>query len=300
MDALDLSSNQWVTAYFEDVTHGVDSLPMHLFATRPRHSPRPLLTFDALRRDTPLVDDLRELLQSLESAYGVPVDVEFSVNFTPTGRYRINPLQCRPFQIRNEEVREKMPGPAHARTVLDSKGPMIGMGLTSPVDRFVWVDPEAYSLLTERKQHSVASAIGRMNRLTPPEKKVLLIGPGRWGTREPSLGVPVRFGEISNAIAVVELQAMHGHLLPDASLGTHFLNELIECDILYAHVDPNAPETRLDVTALLESPNQLEKLMPEAETWLQEVVKIIDPQHLHLEANGLEQYVRILHDDNRS
>lgn len=294
MDALDLSANQWVTRYFEDLTRGVDSLPMHLFTSTPRFGAHPRLTFEGLLRDTPLVRDLRDMLQTLEAAYGVPVDVEFSVNILNRGGYQINPLQCRPFQIRNEEIRARAPDPATSTTLLTAKGPMIGMGLASPVDRLLWVDPEAYSLLTERRQRAVASAIGRINRLTPSDKKMLLMGPGRWGTREPSLGVPVRFGEISHAIAVVELQAMHGHLLPDASLGTHFLNELIECDILYAHVNPAAPDTRMEMDALLATPNLLRDLLPESEPWLPDVVTVIDPENLHLEANGLDQHLTLL------
>lgn len=293
MDALDVAANELVTGPFDTfIPKGEDAPPMRLFASTTRHDPHPRLTFEGLLRDTALVDDLRRMLRTLEEVYQTPVDVEFCVNFLDHD-YRINLLQCRPFQIRNEEIEPPDAALDTSPPVLEAKGTMIGIGVVSPVDRLVWVDPEAYSTLPERSQRMVASTIGRLNRLTPPEKRLILIGPGRWGTREPSLGVPVRFGEISRAIAVIEIQAMHGHLLPDASLGTHFLNELIECGILYATLNPRAPGCRVNRDALLHGPNRLAELLPESEHWLQDVITVVDPPHMRVHANGLKQHLAI-------
>lgn len=81
----------------------------------------------------------------------------------------------------------------------------------------------------------MARLIGRLLHLDeekPPEQ-IMLIGPGRWGTTTPSLGVPVSFAEIDTATVLCEIVAMREDLVPDVSLGTHFFNDLVEMDVLY-------------------------------------------------------------------
>ena len=65
------------------------------------------------------------------------------------------------------------------------------------------------------------------------DSNIMLIGPGRWGTTMPELGIPVSFNEIRNTTVLCELVMMHEGLVPDLSLGTHFFNDLVEMDILY-------------------------------------------------------------------
>jgi pyruvate,water dikinase len=74
----------------------------------------------------------------------------------------------------------------------------------------------------------------------------MLIGPGRWGTTSPELGVPVRFAEINNAAVLCELVVMREGLVPDVSLGTHFFSDLVETDILYLAVFPQRQDNRLN------------------------------------------------------
>jgi len=62
---------------------------------------------------------------------------------------------------------------------------------------------------------------------------LLFVGPGRWGTAEPALGVPVSFAEISRVTALCEVIEMREGLVPDVSLGTHFFNDLVEMQVLY-------------------------------------------------------------------
>ena len=66
----------------------------------------------------------------------------------------------------------------------------------------------------------------------------MLIGPGRWGTTTPSLGVPVCFAEIDTVSVLCEIVAMREDLVPDVSLGTHFFNDLVEMDMLYLALFP--------------------------------------------------------------
>ncbi|MDF3129039.1 PEP/pyruvate-binding domain-containing protein [Kiritimatiellaeota bacterium B1221] len=293
MDALDLSGNRITSGSFDEMVTEDAALPLQLFTSCRPGEKYPRLTFKGLLHKTELMGDLRRILEALEQAYGVPVDVEFSVNFLRNLEYRINILQCRPFQIRNDEDGDLGVDLLPRHKWIDAKGPVIGVGLYSQIDRVILVKSEAYSMLTEQKQHGVAKAIGRLNRLTPENIRYVLIGSGRWGSREPSLGVPVRFGDINRSIAILERIGMHDNLVPDASLGTHFLNELIECEILYAAVSPGEPGNVFHLDMLFEYPSILKELLPETDASILEALHVVDLPNLHFRANVFSQQVEL-------
>ena len=103
----------------------------------------------------------------------------------------------------------------------------------------------------------------------------MLIGPGRWGTTTPSLGVPVCFAEIDTVSVLCEIVAMREDLVPDVSLGTHFFNDLVEMDILYLALFPRRKGNSWNHAFFEQTPNQLLTLMPEAEAW-SHVLRVID------------------------
>ena len=107
----------------------------------------------------------------------------------------------------------------------------------------------------------------------------MLVGPGRWGTSMPSLGVPVSFAEINTAAVVCELSLMHEGLIPDVSLGTHFFNDLVEMDMLYLAVSPGREGHVLNEGYLRQQPNQLARLLPAAGE-LADALRVIDSGHL--------------------
>ena len=88
-------------------------------------------------------------------------------------------------------------------------------------------------------RHEIACVIGRINRAFAGRGwRVLLLGHGWWGTRDPALGIPVHYSEINQMSAIGEIVAMRDTLVPDVSLGTHFLSELVEMDVLYFALFP--------------------------------------------------------------
>jgi hypothetical protein len=122
----------------------------------------------------------------------------------------------------------------------------------------------------------VARLIGRLNRAHPAQDRgLMVIGPGRWGTRSPELGIPVSFTEISRASVVCEMVAMHERLIPDVSLGTHFFNDLVEHDMLYVAYFPRKAGNSLDEDWFRTAPSRLLELEPNAGA-LAGVVRVID------------------------
>jgi hypothetical protein len=101
------------------------------------------------------------------------------------------------------------------------------------------------------------------------------MGPGRWGTSSPSLGVPVSFSDINRVSILCEIVAMHDNLVPDVSLGTHFLNELVEMDMLYLALFPDKGGNRMNMDLFEHHESRLQDLVPGAERW-NEVVRVID------------------------
>ncbi len=237
--------------------------------------------------------DLRRMLEILESVYEHPVDIEFTVNFLGDGSYRIHLLQCRTFQIRRE-IGGMAPHVQTTHTaLLAAHGAVIGVSREQPLSRIVYIVTDKYAALPEQDRYAVARLIGRLNRLhAADDRGLMLIGPGRWGTHSPSLGIPVSFTEISRASVVCEVVAMHESLIPDVSLGTHFFNDLVEHDMLYVAYFPKKTGNSINDEWFRKAPSRLLELERGA-AGLAEVVRVIDcgdaGQRVWLRADTTEQ-----------
>lgn len=307
VDTLNLAKNRFERIHFLDLVKSTPEIPVNLYAVRDRaveqgrggrESPSQawILTFDRLLGQTPFVHDMREMLQVVKKAYGTHVDVEFTANFLRNGAYRINLVQCRPLQV-TAEKRTVNPIPALTaeNIILRASGAIIGTSRVVPVDRIIYVVPAEYGSLPDQKRYAVARLIGKLSHL--PESgglSTILIGPGRWGTSTPALGIPVSFSEINTAAVLCEIEAMHESLVPDLSLGTHFFNEMVELDMLYIAYFARRAGNVLSENYLLDSPNRLSRLVSGAEQW-EAVIRVIDSAHttagrsLCLHANSVEQ-----------
>ena len=259
----------------------------------------PTLCLDNLIRNTPLIEDLSRILQALEEAYAFPVDIEFTVNVHPPDSYKINLLQCRPFQFRGGGVIQDPPADVKREDILlESHGAVIGRSRIQPIQRVIFISPEAYGQMPLNDRYSIARLIGQLTRLHDNGKRpaLLLIGPGRWGTTTPSLGVPVSFAEIAGASVLCEVVAMREDLTPDVSLGTHFFSNIVELDILYLALFPDQEHNALNMAFLEQAPNRLADLIPSAARH-EKVIHVIDmdrlPQRARLlvHANNLTQGV---------
>jgi pyruvate,water dikinase len=92
-----------------------------------------------------------------------------------------------------------------------------------------------YLDLPEQQKYLAARAVGKLNAILRG-KNAVLMGPGRWGTTTPSLGVPVNFMEISNFISISEVAYNEKGLRPELSYGSHFFQDLVEAGALYTAI----------------------------------------------------------------
>ena len=309
VDLIDLEANHLVSRDFAEVAAAGPHLPLHIFASDDNDAssreegsespggPNLVLTFDELLSQTPFVGDMRDMLRILQEAYAYPVDIEFTANFPGPERYKINLLQCRPLQVATDGGTVELPESVDRNDcILEAHGAVIGKSRVNLIDRLVYVAPSVYGQLPLRDRYSVARLIGRVLHLDGPKppENIMLIGPGRWGTTTPSLGVPVSFAEIDTVTVLCEIVAMREDLVPDVSLGTHFFNDLVEMDILYLALFPGRKGNSWNYAFFEQAPNRLVELLPGSERWA-EVVRVIDmPRNgamLKLNANALTQQV---------
>lgn len=273
VDILDLAQNKLTAREFNAVISGIppEALALDLFAEEVRDSAGVTrrLTFRKLIGTTSFVTTMREILRTIQVAYDYPVDVEFTANFLANGDFRINLVQCRPFQVRTTGDTAGLRDLSTVRgqdVLLESAGPVIGQSASILVDRLIYVVPAIYGRMSEGDRYTVARTIGKLNRLkgAGAAPVIMLAGPGRWATSMPALGVPVSFAEFNAASIICEIAAMHEGLVPDISLGTHFFNDLVERNMLYFAVAPDKQGNVLNQELLLGLPNQLGTLVPEA------------------------------------
>lgn len=312
VDVIDLDANHFTSHQFTDVVAQGDRLPLHIFASQDsalRHEDwsetpsrsHPVLTFKELLAETPFVDDMREMLQVLHKAYDYPVDLEFTANFFADDpqQYKLNVVQCRPLQVASDSTVVELPEVIDsASRVLEAHGAVIGRSRATPIDRVVYVSPTLYGKLPLRDCYAVARLIGRVLHVDQPQspERIMLVGPGRWGTTTPSLGVPVCFAEIATVSVICEIVAMREDLIPDVSLGTHFFNDLVEMDMLYMALFPGREGNSWSDEFFEQSPNRLAELFPGEGRW-SDVVHVIDippdgdGKSLKMVANSLAQQV---------
>ncbi|HET7827222.1 MAG TPA: PEP/pyruvate-binding domain-containing protein [Anaeromyxobacter sp.] len=276
VDVVDLSRGGFASLPFEEVARASPGLPLDLFAAAGRGGP-PVLTFHKLLAATPFAEWVRALVRTLADVYRFPVEVELTANFLAGGRLQLNVVQCRPLQIKEGGTAAPPPKdlPEDA-VVLASRGPIVGRSTSADVDRVVFVDPDAYDRLALPDRHEVARVVGRAVALGAPERlRVLLVGPGRWGTRTLTAGVPTSFAEIHGAAAICEVVRAGGQGAPEVSLGSHFFDELVEADMLYLAVHAGRPGHRIADGVLRAAPNRLREILPR-DARLADVVRVID------------------------
>ncbi len=277
VDVISLRENILTSRYFEDILKNDIKTDKSLFASIDQEAARRmrekgqtnrkqpiLLDFYKLLKETPFPGLMKDLLAVLSRIYEYPVDIEFTANFTKEKSFKVNLLQCRPLQTRGLGMAIQMPVLQDKEDCLFlTSGNFMGGNLRLPVDYVVYIHAQPYLNRSEQGKYEVARRIGIINGVLK-DKNVMLIGPGRWGTTTPALGVPVHFSEISNMSVVCEVASKETGLMPEVSYGSHFFQDLVETGIFYAAIFDGQQDVIYHPERIIQEKNLLEGILPES------------------------------------
>ncbi len=193
---------------------------------------------DGLVKNDALMEDMRSILRLLQDTYDYPVDIEYTINTAPDGKYVIDLLQCRPLQRTSEGEAVTLPQITDESCVLlDTAGVSMGFSRKFPVDVIVYIDAIAYYQMPYREKYRVKNALSAVNwHFREQDKHLLLITPGRICTSSPELGVPSTFADISQFDAIFEVSERKAGYVPELSYGSHIFQDLVEAGILYTAI----------------------------------------------------------------
>jgi hypothetical protein len=204
-----------------------------------------LITFAGiLKYDVfPLASIIKEILVAGQKSMGSPVEIEFAVNFNSKDNkppvFAI--IQIRPLVISQEQAniawdKEDI---TKENTLIHSNQ-VLGNGVIDYIKDIVYVSPENFD---SAKTTEIAEEVGKINK-TLAGKPYLLIGPGRWGTQDPWLGIPVAWRDISNVKIMVETSLEDFNIKP--TQGTHFFQNITSRDIGYINITLKQKEGMID------------------------------------------------------
>ena len=198
---------------------------------------RKILSFvNILQHDVfPLADTLDQLLRLGQKEMGRPVEIAFAVNISPEDHTKATfyLLQIRPIVDNKEVMEEDLSLVKDEETILSSKS-VLGHGIVSDVRDVIYVKTGAFN---SANNQAIAREIERMNRtFTGTDQGFVLVGPGRWGSSDPWLGIPVKWPHISNARVIVECGLENYRV--DPSQGTHFFQNLTSFGVGYFTINP--------------------------------------------------------------
>jgi pyruvate,water dikinase len=230
-----------------------------------------VVTFEGLINNSSFIPQLRLVMQLLEERLNSPVDIEFASD----GK-NFYLLQCRPQSYLEGGGPAHIPKDIPKDKVLFLANRFISNGSVPDVSYIVYIDPQSYNdLSSQTSLMAVGRAVGRLNKLLP-RRRFILIGPGRWGSRgDIKLGVKVSYSDISNTAALVEIARQLGNYLPDLSFGTHFFQDLVEAEIRYLPLYPDEKGTVFKESFFRDSANILAHVLPDYAD-LADTVKVID------------------------
>lgn len=214
---------------------------------------RKILSFvNVLQHDVfPLASTLDQLLQIGQKEMGRPVEIEFAINMNKQDP-RIASfylLQIRPIVDNKEVMNEDLSVIQQEDTILSSTS-VLGHGIINDVQDVIYVKTGAFNAANNQL---IAYDIEKMNRkFTGTETNYVLVGPGRWGSSDPWLGIPVKWPHISNAKVIVECGLENYRV--DPSQGTHFFQNLTSFGVGYFTINPFKGEGWFDEDYLNQLP----------------------------------------------
>ena len=180
----------------------------------------------------PLADIIQHLLDIAREEIKTPVEIEFAVNLEHEPQI-FHVLQIRPISADSLTAKVEWEKVDETGAFLRS-GNALGVGKTEDVIDIIYLRKEAFNVL--RTQEMAATLREWNNKMRQEGRQYLLIGYGRWGSQIPTLGVPVQWGDISEAKAIAECSLPDFRIEP--SQGSHFFQNMTSFNVGYINVDP--------------------------------------------------------------
>ena len=247
-----------------------------------------VITFDKLLKETQFAKNMSWIIKTLENAYESPIDLEFAV--TGNDFYL---LQCRPLPqvapINPVELPENIPPDSLIFTVEKDAQ----TGVVRNIEYIIYIDPLDYDNVKKPENKSLlGSLIGQLNDQLF-NRSFILMGPGRWGSNDINLGIPVRYSDIHNTKLLIEIARAKGDYIPEVSFGTHFFLDLVESGIYYLPLYPDDPKVVFNEEFLRNSENMLADFLPNYREFAQYLRVIHVPsaangKYLHIHMDGEE------------
>lgn len=184
-----------------------------------------------------LMSLIKNILSTLQQCYGTPVDIEFTINFSPEGTFAFNLLQCRPLNVWQSAINQRVPDIRSDNVLFQVYRSFMGNSANISLDVVVHIAAKEYSELPYNQKRIIANLIGKINQYyNNSGKKLMLISPGRVGTSSPDLGVAVTFSDISNFSVICEYEDTDIGFMPELSYGTHMFQDLVESEMFYVAI----------------------------------------------------------------
>lgn len=293
VDLLDLGGNEFKTIPFSELMTDCDYPNLRLFVSVYKddnlYDPHTgligslpgnlFLTFNNLIKQTDLVKNIGEMLKIIEKGYDNPVDIEFTAFVDSNNRTKINVLQCRTMKIPGITGPVDIPSNIPRQKTLFRASKIINGGVITDIRYIVYIDPRVYSRIDEiHFKKSLGRVVGRINeRFGIDGVKFILMGPGRWGSKNIDLGVNIGYADINKTAVLVEIARKGGGHTPEVSYGTHFFQDLVEGHIIYMPVYPDMPGSEFNEKFFHTSKNVLPELFPD-DARFSSFIKLIDIQ----------------------
>ncbi len=272
LDVIDLQKNRFQAVRLQDILAQAPDFPLldklvSIYQDDELYPPTGLMidtdpsklviTFDKLLRSTPIAGRVRDMLSRLEDAYNMPVDMEFACDGE-----KLYVLQCRTQSQATDSGPVSVPTNVPEADIVFDANKYIRTALIENIEYIVYVDPAKYDAVPSRERRvEIARVVGRINHKLE-RKSFILVGPGRWGSNDLRLGVPVRYADINRCCLLVEVSRLKDGFQPEVSFGTHFFQDLVEAGIHYLPLYPDQPGNRFNEAFLNQPKNMLADIVP--------------------------------------
>ena len=205
----------------------------------------------------PLAKIIENILEIGQKSMGIPVEIEFAVDLTKDEKNQIKPtfylLQIRPLTINIQEISIN-PDAIDKDSLLLYTENGLGNGIIKNIHDIIYIDPEKFD---KTKTVLMREEISYLNEKMKNEgRDYVLIGPGRWGSRDQFLGIPIKWADIFKAKIIIETS--FDDFIVEASQGTHFFHNLVAMNVGYFHI-PYHSETDFISWDWLEKQNIVER-----------------------------------------